>query len=168
MDKHVIEDLSASPGWMVPVAIAYSAFLIAIAAYDARRHRVPNIAVYPAIGVALGLAFLRPDRPWWDFVLAGAAAAALFVGIGLVSGGGMGMGDAKLAVFIGLMTGWPGVLVAGFVAFAAGATIGVLLIAAGRLGRRDPLPFAPALALGAMTAAVAGRQLTQLLWPGIA
>ncbi len=152
---------------MVPVAIAYAAFLVAIAAYDVRRHRVPNIAIYPAIGLAFGLAFLRPERPWWDFVLAGAAAATLFVVIGLLSGGGMGMGDAKLAAFIGLMTGWPGVLVAGFIAFAAGAAAGVLLVAIGRLGRRDPLPFAPALALGAMTAAVAGRQLTQLLWPGI-
>lgn len=153
---------------MVPVAIAYAAFLVAIAAYDVQRHRVPNIAIYPAIGVAFGLALLRPERPWWDFVLAGAAAASLFVVIDLVSRGGMGMGDAKLAAFIGLMTGWPGVLVAGFVAFAAGAVVGVILVAVGRLGRRDPLPFAPALALGAMTAAVAGRQLTQLLWPGIA
>ncbi len=164
----MIEDLAASPGWMVPVAIGYAAFLVAISAYDLRWHRVPNLAIYPAIGVALGLAFLRPDRPWWDLVLAGAVAATLFVGIGLVSGGGMGMGDAKLAAFIGLMTGWPGVLVAGFIAFAAGAAAGVLLIAVGRLGRRDPLPFAPALALGAITAALAGRQLTQLLWPGIA
>lgn len=153
---------------MVPVAVAYAAFLVAIAAYDVQRHRVPNIAIYPAIVVALGLAFIRPERPWWDFVLAGAAAASLLVVIDLVSGGGMGMGDAKLAAFIGLMTGWPGVLVAGFVAFAAGAVVGILLIAIGRLGRRDPLPFAPALALGAMTAAVAGRQLTQLLWPEIA
>jgi prepilin signal peptidase PulO-like enzyme (type II secretory pathway) len=30
------------------------------------------------------------------------------------------------------------------------------------------MPFAPALAAGAMIAAVAGRQLTQLLWPGLA
>jgi prepilin signal peptidase PulO-like enzyme (type II secretory pathway) len=153
---------------MVPVAIAYAAFLVAIAAYDMQQHRVPNLAIYPAIGVAFGLAFLRPDRPWWDFVLAGAAAASLFVVIDLVSGGGMGMGDAKLAAFIGLMTGWPGVLVAGFVAFAAGAAVGLLLIATGRLGRRDPMPFAPALAVGAMIAAIAGRQLTQLLWPGLA
>jgi len=153
---------------MVPVVVGYGAFLVAIAAYDARRRRVPNMAIYPAIGLALGLAFLRPDGPWWSFVLAGAAAAALFVGIGLASGGGMGMGDAKLAAFIGLMTGWPGVLVAGFVAFAVGSAIGLFLIAIGRLGRREPLPFAPALAVGALTAAVAGRQLAGLLWPGVA
>ena len=59
-------------------------------------------------------------------------------------------------------------LVALFVAFALGAVAGVLLIAIGRLGRRDPLPFAPALAVGAATAALAGRQLAGLIWPGVA
>jgi len=164
----VIEDLLDSPGWMVAIVVGYGAFLIAIAAYDARRRRVPNVAIYPAIAVALGLAFVRPDGPWWSFVLAGVAAAALFVALGVASRGGMGMGDAKLAAFIGLMTGWPGVLVAVFVAFAVGAAAGLMLIAAGRLERREPLPFAPALAVGALAAAAAGRQLAGLLWPGIA
>ena len=163
----MIEDLSRSPGWLALV-VGYAAFLVAIAAYDARRHRIPNWAVYPAIALALGLAFVRPDGPWWSFVLAGAAAAALFVGIGLASRGGMGMGDAKLAAFIGLATGWPGVLVATFVAFAVGAAAGVLLIAAGRLRRLEPLPFAPALAVGAFVAALVGRPLARLLWPGFA
>ena len=80
----------------------------------------------------------------------------------------MGGGDAKLAALIGLVAGWPAVLVAVFVAFALGAVAGLLLMAVGRLGRRDPLPFAPALAVGAATAALAGRQLAGLLWPGIA
>lgn len=164
----MIEDLTNLPGWMIVVVIGYAVFLLGIAVFDASRRRIPNAAIYPAIAVATGLALVRPDGSWWSFVLAGAAAAALFVGLGLVSGGGMGMGDAKLAAFIGLMAGWPGVLVAGFVAFAVGAIAGVVLIAAGRLGRREPLPFAPALAVGALTAAVAGRHLAGILWPGVA
>ena len=64
----------------------------------------------------------------------------------------MGGGDAKLAALIGLVAGWPGVLVAVFAAFAVGAAAGLLLIAIGRLSRRQPLPFAPALAFGAATA----------------
>jgi prepilin signal peptidase PulO-like enzyme (type II secretory pathway) len=66
-----------------------------------------------------------------------------------------------------LVAGWPGVLVAVFVAFAVGAAAGLLLIAIGRLSRRQPLPFAPALAFGAAAAALAGRQVAGLLWPGI-
>jgi prepilin signal peptidase PulO-like enzyme (type II secretory pathway) len=152
---------------MVWIGAGYAAFLTAIAVYDVRHHRIPNVAVYPAIAVASGVALLRPDGPWWSFVLAGLAAAAFFVAIGAISPGAMGGGDAKLAALIGLVAGWPGVLVAVFVAFAVGAAAGLLLIAIGRLSRRQPLPFAPALAFGAATAALAGRPVAGLLWPGI-
>ncbi len=162
------ESLSNWPVWMVWVGAGYAAFLVAIAVYDVRRQRIPNLAVYPAIGVALLVAFIRPDGEWWSFVLAGLAAAGFFVVLAVVSKGAMGGGDIKLAALIGLVAGWPGVLVAVFVAFAVGAAVGLLLIGLGRLGRRDSLPFAPALAVGAATAALAGRQVAGLLWPGIA
>ena len=162
------ESLLNWPAWMVWIGAGYAAFLVAIAVYDVRRHRIPNVAVYPAIAVAFIVAFIRPDGAWWSFLSAGLLAAAFFVALGLISRGAMGGGDVKLAALIGLVAGWPGVLVAVFVAFAVGATVGLLLIAVGRLGRRDPMPFAPALAVGAATAALAGRQVAGLLWPGIA
>jgi prepilin signal peptidase PulO-like enzyme (type II secretory pathway) len=152
---------------MALIGIGYAAFLIAISIYDVRSQRIPNVAIYPALVIAIGIAFVRPDGAWWSFVLAGLGAAAFFVAIGGISRGGMGGGDAKLAGLVGTMAGWPGVVVAVFVAFAVGAAVGLLLIAVGRLGRRDPLPFAPALAVGAATAALAGRQVAGLLWPGI-
>lgn len=163
----MIEDLSSWPG-TIPVLGGYVAFLGVVALHDARHRRVPNAAIYPALGLAIGLAFLRPDGPWWSFVLAGLAAGFVFVGLAIAWPGGMGMGDAKLAALIGLMTGWPAVLVALFVAFASGALAGVVLIGAGRIGRREPIPFAPALAFGAVVAVAAGRPLARLLWPGLA
>ena len=162
------QSLSNWPAWMVWIGVGYAAFLTAIAVYDVRRRRIPNVAVYPAIAIGLVVAFVRPDGPWWSYLLAGLSAAAFFIVLAAVSNGGMGGGDAKLAALIGLAAGWPGVLVAVFVAFAVGATAGLLLIALGRLDRRAPLPFAPALAVGAATSALAGRQVVGLLWPGIA
>ena len=81
----MFETLSGWPGWMVPLVAGYAAFLIAIAVYDVRRQRIPNVAVYPAIVIALGVAFVRPDGPWWSFVLAGLGAAAFFIVLGAVS-----------------------------------------------------------------------------------
>ena len=161
------ELLSNWPAWLVLVGAGYAAFLIAIAVYDARHHRIPNVAIYPAILVATSVAFVRPDGPSWSFLLAGLSAAAFFIAIGAISPGAMGGGDTKLAALIGLVAGWPGVLVAVFIAFAVGAAVGLLLIAVGRLNRRQALPFAPALALGAAGAALAGRQIAEVLWPGI-
>jgi prepilin signal peptidase PulO-like enzyme (type II secretory pathway) len=163
----VIEGLSTAPGWFVPVLAGYALFLAAVAIYDARQRRIPNVLVYPALGVGLVLAFVRPDGPWWSFLSAGLVAGGLLVVLALLSPGGMGMGDAKLAAAIGLMTGWPGVLVALFAGFACGATVGLLLIATGRLKRRDPMPFGPSLAAGALFAAVAGHRVAVALWPGL-
>jgi len=164
----VLDDLASRPTWYLVALAAYSIFLGAVALYDLRRHVIPNAAVYPAIAIAFLLAFVRPDGPWWSFLGAGVFAGGLLVAIALASRGGMGFGDAKLAALIGLMAGWPLVLVALFVAVAAGAVVGSLLIALGRIGRRDPVAFGPALAAGAVTAIVAGRPLVALLWPAFA
>jgi prepilin signal peptidase PulO-like enzyme (type II secretory pathway) len=140
-------------------------FLAAIALYDARWQRIPNRAVYPAVLVGVVWAFFQPFAPWWSFVLAGLFAGSLLFGIAILSRGGLGLGDAKLAVLIGLMAGWPSVIAAIFLAFAAGAVVGVGLMVSGRVGRRDPVPFGPALAAGAIAAIFVGPQLVHALWP---
>ena len=162
------DNLGSWPAWYLAVVVAYAAFLGAIAVYDARTHRIPNRAVYPALVAAVALAFVHPRGPWWSFLLAGLFAGSLFVLLGIATRGGIGFGDAKLAALIGLMSGWPVVLVALFLAFSSGAVVGVALIASGRIARRDPVPFGPALATGAVAAVVAGPQLVGLLWPAFA
>lgn len=70
--------------------------------------------------------------------------------------GGMGWGDIKLAACIGAFLGPGKALVAFFAAFVTGAAVGILLIAAGRHGRRRPIPFGPFLAAGSAFALFAG------------
>jgi leader peptidase (prepilin peptidase)/N-methyltransferase len=57
------------------------------------------------------------------------------------------------------------VIAALFIAFAGGAVVGLALVASGRIGRREPMPFGPALAGGAIVGMVAGPQLVRALWP---
>lgn len=71
----------------------------------------------------------------------------------------MGGGDAKLAALIGGWLGWKLLLVAGFLACAVGAFAGGGAIALGLLSRRQPMPFGPFLALGAVLAAFFGNAL---------
>lgn len=60
----------------------------------------------------------------------------------------MGMGDAYLALLVGLVVGFPGVLWAMTLSFGLGALIGVLLIALGKKGMKSQVPFAPFLVIG--------------------
>ncbi|NJN20095.1 MAG: prepilin peptidase [Leptolyngbya sp. RL_3_1] len=74
----------------------------------------------------------------------------------------MGGGDGKLAALLGAWLGWQGVLLSGFLACALGAFMGGGAIALGLLSRRDPIPFGPFLALGAMIALFWGDALIGL------
>jgi len=78
---------------------------------------------------------------------------------------GMGMGDVKLAAFIGLVLGSFGLSYVGVAAGVGviGGGLGALIaLAVLRLGRKRQIPFGPFLAGGAMVAAVAAPQIADL------
>lgn len=81
----------------------------------------------------------------------------------------MGGGDAKLAAMIGAWLGWKLLLVALFLACAVGGSVGGGAIALGWLDRRQPIPFGPFLALGALLAVFGGEIILsiylQWFWP---
>jgi leader peptidase (prepilin peptidase)/N-methyltransferase len=71
----------------------------------------------------------------------------------------MGAGDAKLAAMMGAWLGWKYLLLAGFLACLVGSLVGGGAIALGLLNRRQPMPFGPFLALGALLAAFWGEAI---------
>ncbi|TVQ63367.1 MAG: prepilin peptidase [Spirulina sp. DLM2.Bin59] len=62
----------------------------------------------------------------------------------------MGAGDAKLLAMIGAWLGWQGAALAAFLGCVGGAFLGGGAIALGLLNRKQPIPFGPFLALGAV------------------
>ena len=81
----------------------------------------------------------------------------------------MGGGDTKLAAMLGAWLGWKYFLLAGFLACAVGAFVGGGGIALGLLNRRQPMPFGPFLALGAVITLFGGEAILstyfRLLFP---
>ena len=76
--------------------------------------------------------------------------------------GGMGIGDTKLAAAVGLWLGVFGIpvsLVGFFLAFAFGAIQGLLVMAIKGAGRKQQLPFGPAILGGGATAIIFGNQI---------
>jgi leader peptidase (prepilin peptidase)/N-methyltransferase len=80
---------------------------------------------------------------------------------------GMGGGDVKFMAMAGAFLGWLGAMIALFVASLAGAVVGIVLLAMGRIGRRDPIVFGPFLSLGIVVAIFLGPAILQnkLIWP---
>ena len=83
----------------------------------------------------------------------GAAVAGIFFAalIAVTRGKGMGMGDLKLAIPLGLIFGWPDILFVLVFAFVIGAAAGLFAIVRGKNSMKGTLPFGPFLALGAAT-----------------
>ena len=129
------------------VAAAGCAVLVVLTVTDLERRIVPNRIVLPALGVALVVqTILDPSVEW---LVAALAAGGFFFLLAAVHPAGLGMGDVKLAAFLGA---WLGRDVA--VALFAGSLLGavpavVLLLRSGSSGRKETLPYVPALAAGA-------------------
>ena len=138
----------------------YASLLILVFFIDLEHNLVLNKVVYPAIPVALLLAPLGP--PGWSpdgiggvsaYLTAlegGGFALLLFLLLFVVSRGGMGAGDVKLSLLLGLMLGLPLTIIALPLAFITGGITAVLLVALRRKGMKSTMPFAPFLSGGAL------------------
>lgn len=140
--------------------ILNSLFLILIFVYDLKHFIIPDRILFPAILVALGYIFIFNYELLSNHILSAIAASGFFGAIVLVSRGKwMGMGDVKLAILIGLLLGFPKVLVSLFFAFLIGAIIGVGLIFLKKKTLKSEVPFGPFLILGIYIALFFGDQI---------
>jgi leader peptidase (prepilin peptidase)/N-methyltransferase len=87
------------------------------------------------------------------------SAGGLLFHVVLVSKGGMGGGDIKLAAVMGLYLGWKYLLVAVLTAFVAGSAAGLIMLVFKIARLKEPIPFGPYLGLGAVVAALAGDKI---------
>ncbi len=143
---------------LVPYLVLFAA-LVAVTAIDIACFRIPDRIVFPTLALSVPLVVavsLRYDSPAHiGYALAGAAVyfTLLFVPH-LIYPKGMGFGDVKLALVMGLYIGWLGVDYASvvylvFVALMAGCVLGIGVSLLSRLlrGSGGEFPFGPGLAL---------------------
>jgi leader peptidase (prepilin peptidase)/N-methyltransferase len=141
------------------IAAAGCAVLAAVTATDLERRIVPNRIVIPATAVALVAQTVREPR--FEWVLACLAAGGALFLAALAYPAGMGMGDVKLAAFLGAWLGW-NVFAALFVGIVAALVPSLVILARhGRAGRKMGIPCAPFLALGGVVALFAGDPLIE-------
>lgn len=77
----------------------------------------------------------------------------------LFRGRALGGGDVKLAFLVGLITGFPNMLVAVFSAFLTGALVSIILIMLGKRKFGETVPFGPFLVVGTYIALFWGSNI---------
>jgi leader peptidase (prepilin peptidase)/N-methyltransferase len=139
------------------LAAFFCAVLVAVSAVDLEHRIVPNRIVLPATALLLPLHTVVDPSPQWAL---GALGASLFLFLAVLAyPAGMGMGDVKLALFMGAMLGKT-VAVALMVGMVAALVPALFLLARhGSKARKMGIPFAPFLALGSLVALFFGDQL---------
>lgn len=144
---------------LLPFLVLYGSLLV-LSVIDIEHHRLPNRILFPTLAVCLPLIALVSLVEGFPSAVLGALTGAavyylLLLVPHLVYPPGMGYGDVKLALLLGLFLGWihqtplravQMVLWALIVASALGTLIGLTASVIRR--KRGEFPFGPALAIG--------------------
>lgn len=155
-----------NPGWL-PAYLLFGFVLVAVVFVDGRLHLISTKLVYPSAVAALGVFVVtaaisgEPERLKW-MLIGGLGASAFIWLLWIVYPAGMGPGDARLSLFLGMFLGWLGwrhVVIGIFLGFLLGSMGGLVLVGFRRAGFKSQLAFGPYLALGA---------LLVVLWPSLA
>lgn len=155
------------------VLCACLSLLLLISLIDLEHGLILDVMVFPSIVLLLFLA------PFWSEIgisrpflgdetliaslsvsfLSGFGAFLVFLIIAMVYPAGMGGGDVKFAPVLGLMLGFPGILIALWLSAIGGGLIAIGLVLARRKGRKDSMPFGPFMAMGAAAALIGGPNI---------
>jgi leader peptidase (prepilin peptidase)/N-methyltransferase len=161
----------------LPIALFYISLFMVILVIDLEHGLILNKIVYPALVVALIISIFVPPSQLThisgevaylidNLPQLGIAQAAIGGGIGfilfflivIVSRGGMGFGDVKLAALIGLVTGYL-VIVALLMGMILGGLVAVILLGFKIKKRREAMPFGPFLAVTAIATLLWGSDI---------
>ena len=135
-------------GWIAAIGVVLGFVDVAV-------HRLPDRLTFAAFGGALPFLALA-DLPRTGRALIGSLAlAAVYLLLVVASPGGMGLGDAKLALCLGLALGWYGwvtVVYGAAAGFLFSGLFALALLALRRVTRKDSLAHGPFMLLGALAA----------------
>jgi leader peptidase (prepilin peptidase)/N-methyltransferase len=166
--------------WNWLAATIYTSLFLALSIIDLELQILPNKLIYPFLVMAPVIATLTgpnilsidPDLNFFNQWLSNMYLANFVSAIaGAISGllillipmlflrGGMGMGDLKLTMLIGMITGFPLVFISIFISVISGGLIAGILLLTGIKKRKDAIPFGPFLCLGALVTLLWGSDI---------
>ena len=88
-------------------------------------------------------------------------AGFFLVVIFITRGKGMGLGDAKLMAGLGLLFGYPDILIVMVLSFVLGTLYALPLLAMGKKGMKSMLPFGPFIVLASFLVFFFGTRILQ-------
>ncbi|WP_114569918.1 prepilin peptidase [Exiguobacterium flavidum] len=139
-------------GWTIELAVALvlTSLLLTLVMSDLAYMLVPNKILLFFLPISLIVRYLSGPENWYNPIIGGLTGFLLLFLIFLLSRQGMGAGDVKLFGVLGILLGPLHVVIALFVAAFVGSVVGIALLATKKVARKQPIPFVPSIAAGAL------------------
>ncbi len=134
---------------LVASLILFSSLLV-ITISDLKYQIIPDSMIITG-GIGTILLFLNNVSYAFiaEHVLTGLATSVFFLFLWLLTKKrGIGLGDVKISFLLGLLLGYPEIIMALYIAFLTGAIVGVILILGGKKKLKSKIAFGPFLILG--------------------
>ncbi|MFC1847600.1 prepilin peptidase [Chloroflexota bacterium] len=163
-------------GLELVISLIYACLLTVIFVIDLEHQLVLDKIIYPSMVLALAFSFFWPGLGVISALgegslgkvissLTGGALGLVAMALPFViSRGGMGMGDVKLAALIGLMTGFPLIIVALLISWISGGLVAAILLALKIKKRKDTIPSATFMAIATMVTLLWGQEIWRFLY----
>ncbi|WP_201745334.1 prepilin peptidase [Alteribacter lacisalsi] len=149
-------------GWSAEflVSLLFVSLLVIITVSDLTSFLILNkVLVFFFVPLLfLRLTFAAPD-PWWLSIAGMLTGFGILFIIAFLSKGGMGGGDVKLYAVIGVVLGFPIVVVSIFIASLIGAIAGLAGMFFFGKTRKSLIPFGPSIAAGSLIVYFYGAEM---------
>ena len=137
-------------------------FLVFIFLYDFKYMEIlPSTTIMPA----MVLLFVSLSLNWQSVISlllgAGFGFGVFSILYAISKGRWIGGGDALLGFFMGVILGWPLILVAFFISYVVGAGVSLVLIDFGQKTRKSRIPFGTFLVLGTIITMFWGENILE-------
>lgn len=134
-------------GWSLQLGLVtvYTAILILISVTDLEHRLIFNVVVLPSILFGLLVSFFNPELSWLSALIGGVSAFILSYLAALFARGGLGGGDVTLSTFLGVIVGFPYILLSLTFGVFLGGFVVLLLLLTRQVGLKTFIPYGPFL-----------------------
>lgn len=150
--------------WFWILGLIIIVFLVFSAVFDLKYMILPDFSTIILIICSLVLLVGTRNGACLLNIMAALIASGFLLILNLITkGNGMGMGDVKLALFMGLFLGCTKTVIAFYVAFIVGAIFGLILMFLKKATKKSQVPFGPFIILGILMAWWWGEKVIELI-----
>ncbi len=153
-------------GWSLYLGftLLYTAILVLLFVTDLEHRLIQHVVILPAILLALAGSPFSSTATWQQAIVGGAAGFAIFYLLALLARGGLGEGDVTLSAFLGLIIGFPNIIVALLYGILLGGLVSVVLLVTKRATLKTFIPYGPFLILMGWVVMAWNESLMTAIW----